>query len=279
MLTIVTSLRAKALADDWGHHVALLDHSLRSMLSNAGHFRIVVVCHEVPPSSDRRVTFLPVSFDAPRRVNDEMCVDKVLKLSIGTRWALERGTDYVMFTDADDLVNRRTASFVEQHHGEPGWYSDIEYYCTDRAHLYRTNTAAPGTSGSCAIVRSDLIEFDLPPFNNKWTDLVARDEQPYLDLLASRMHEVSILAAVGHPDYVRLLALSGQQLRPFPFAANMKIKHYDATSCVVGGKGSAIGGADPRPVWRRIASTIKKTASDLSMMQPITRNIRRDFSL
>lgn len=281
MLTILTSLRAKTLADNWDHHVTLLDHALQSMLSNVGSFQIVVVCHEVPdvPSaSDKRVTFLSVDLAVPKRINDDMCVDKVLKLSIGTRWALERGTDYVMFTDADDLVNRKIVALVERRHGEPGWYSGIEYYCTYPARIYRTHTVPPGTSGSCVIVRSDLLEFDSPPFQKKLTAI--RDERPYLDILASRQREVNVLAAVGHPDYVRLLETDGQRLQPFPFAANLKIKHYDSTSHVSGGIGYAGSITDDsRPIWRRIASLAKRTAIDLSTMQPITRNIKRDFTL
>src|SRR2546426_9381718 len=115
MLYIVTSFRARALARDWDHHVWLLERTLDSMLAQTdSDFRVVVVCHEIPAVQQRghsKIKFLPVSFPPPERNNDDMCADKVLKLSAGIEWAIEAGCDYVMFTDADDLVNRNLCAW------------------------------------------------------------------------------------------------------------------------------------------------------------------------
>ena len=92
MIAFVTSFRARALAQDWDYHVWLLERTILSMLAQSrGECHVLVACHEVPDialARDPRVRFLSVKFDPPARNNDDMCVDKVLKLTAGARWAL-----------------------------------------------------------------------------------------------------------------------------------------------------------------------------------------------
>src|SRR5882762_11214635 len=134
MIAFITSFRARALAQDWDHHVLLLERSVRSMLAQTrGEFYVVVACHEIPDTllaQEPRVHFLPVNFSPPIRNNDDMCVDKVLKLSAGAAWARAQGCEYVVFNDADDLVSNRIAGFVADHRGENGWYCPCEMFYT-----------------------------------------------------------------------------------------------------------------------------------------------------
>jgi hypothetical protein len=58
MIAFVTSLRARALAQDWDYHVWLLERTVQSMLTQTrGKTRVAVACHDVP--------------DTPSPVNDE----------------------------------------------------------------------------------------------------------------------------------------------------------------------------------------------------------------
>src|SRR5438132_5315231 len=84
MLAIITALRSRLLAKEWDYHVWLLQRTLDSILAQTNDaFVIAVVCHEkprIPQAGHHRVHFLSVEFDPPQRNNDDMCVDKVLKL-------------------------------------------------------------------------------------------------------------------------------------------------------------------------------------------------------
>lgn len=111
MLTFIVSMRARALSKDWALHTRLLQCTLNSILAQTHPaFDVVVVCHDVPDIPQARhsaVHTLSVDFPPPQRTNDDMCADKVLKISRGVEWAMARGSEYVMFVDADDLVSRR----------------------------------------------------------------------------------------------------------------------------------------------------------------------------
>lgn len=244
MIAFCTSLRAKALANDWSYHTWLLERVVHSMLAQTrGDVHVVVACHDVPESpewrDDPRVTFLPIDADMPVRNFDDMVTDKVLKLSAAARWVIEHGAaDYVVFNDADDLVSDRLGEFVEANRGSNGWYTTSQRFYTYGGRLMRLQKIAGGASGPCVIVRGDLLTFGRPPFSGPWVDLVhGGGEHAYLGYLARHRREVCELAAVGLGHYRAFMAAQGHPLAPLPFGGNVVINHKDSVSTTGGTNG------------------------------------------
>jgi hypothetical protein len=278
MLGIIIPFRARAMADDWAHHTWLLARTLESVFAGGSGLRVVVVCHDIPdiPANDR-LAFLTTDIPLPMRNNCDMCADKAVKLSIGSKWAIERGCDQIMFTDADDLVSRHTLQFAMRRPTENGWYVYDQYRHAYGSPLVRKeNYTYPG-AGSSVIVRAGLLHFASPPFEGDWFELIRHDEADYCRFLASRGRSVNTLAAVGHMKFIRLLELEGTPIAPFPMPAKVLINHSRSLSHV------PLFGAPPtkdhRPAWRRYAGMVKRRAKLLPGIRPVTRRIREDFSL
>jgi hypothetical protein len=282
---MITSFRARALARDWDHHVWLLERTINSMLrqTNSDVFA-VVACHDIPKSSltrNNKVHFLTVKFPTPKKENDDMCVDKVLKLSLGSEWAVAQGCEYVMFNDADDLVSNRIAAFVAAHAGAPGWHSTSELFYTYGGRLLRDHKLPDMCSGPCVILRSDLVEFASPPFEGEWCEIIKRGgEGHYLQLLARHHEKTCVLAAVGLQNFREYMARRGQALLPMPFAANIVINHSDSTSHVPGGIGSYdFAGRAQRPALRPALAKLRQGIRWLPTLRLLTPELRREFSV
>lgn len=286
MLTIVTCLRSRAVSRQWDYHVWLLQRTLESLLAQSNpDFRIVVVCHEipdVPQLKHPKVHAVSVAFSPPARNNDEMCADKALKLTAGVDWALERGTDYVMFVDGDDLVSNRVCSFAEEHRGANGWFSGAEFFYNYGGRILKRNERVPIHSGPAVIVRAEALRFaDASDSSEFWHRAVsAGGNERYLQSLILRGPRVSTLAAIGHTKYVDLFNSEGRPLQPLPFVAIIMIQHPDSTSNVAGGEGSRIDGASSRrPLWRRKLSRVKRVVGALTTLRLMTSSLRAEFSV
>jgi hypothetical protein len=285
MLAIVTSLRARSLARDWEYHTWLLERSVHSMLAQTKlDVFVVVVCHDIPKSTlcrNNQVHFLCAKFPVPNRDNDDMCVDKVLKLSAGADWAISQKSDYLMFSDADDLVSNRIGNLISACSDAPGWYSAAELFYTYGGILFRVHVVQGTSSGPCVIVRSDLFEFALPPFTGEWTEVIKRGgEARYLDLLARHGEKTCLLAAVGLQNFREYMTCRGQSLRPIPFPANLVINHSDSTSHVAGGIGSyEFVRKRPRSSLRQVFGSLKRCARLLTTFRPVTAELRHEFSI
>jgi len=261
MLTFILSMRARALARNWEHHTWLLERTLGSILAQTdSNFDVVVVCHEIPEISQvehAAVHMLQVDFPPPERNNDDMCRDKVLKISHGVKWAIARKSDFVMFVDADDLVSRSLSGFVAAHPGDNGWYFHTGY-----AHHYgerwlRKHTPHHLICGTGVIVRTSLLRFGKSDF--------------------CRGEIANTLAAAGMENYLAVLAEQGTPIQPLPFPGAIYILHDDSTSEVPGGDGYRLGGdRAPRPLWRRALTWGRRT---LPKMRPITPALRAEFSI
>ncbi len=285
MLGIVTSLRARELAQDWAHHVWLLDRAVASMLAQDDcEVKVFVVCHEVPESEhlgDPRVRFESVRIAPPRRNNDEMCADKVVKLSEGARSAIDAGCDYVMVSDADDLLSRRVGGVVAAGNGEPGWYSPSELFYRYGDWRLRFYRLPPGQSGPCAIFRSDLLEFERVVHGSPWYRTLAGDgAETYADALVSLGRRVNPVLAAGHPEYRGIVRARGAELLPLPFSGNVVICHEDSTSRVPGGLGSS---APSRPEEIQSAHNpirwLRRRMSGLRALRLLTRSTVHEFNI
>lgn len=285
MLAIVTAFRSRLLANDWHYHVWLLERALDFILSQTNEsFVVAVVCHERPKlsrGSHPKVHFLPVDFAPPQRDSDDMCVDKVLKLSVGVEWALSKGCDYIMFTDADDLVNRRVSEFVATRGDEIGWYTPYEFFYSYGSRWVRKYTLGEMASGPCVIVKSSVAKFATVPFTGRWLDIIiAGGEARYVELLSGRNRRVNTLAAVGHMNFRRLMAAEGDALLPLPFAGNVVINHFDSMSWVPGGAGSRLS---TKPVTsgtlRGQLGRLKRAGMLLPSIRPLTRGLSTEFTV
>jgi hypothetical protein len=283
-IAIVTSLRARALSADWAHDSWLLERMLHSALGQTvDDVAVLVVGHERPDGApgDSRVRFVRAPFAPPARDNDDMCADKVAKLSLGIGEALRGGCGHVLLTDADDLLHREACAWLRDHPAEAGWYSASELFYVYGGRMLRRYDL-PGThSGPCAAFRADVLEFDRAPFG-EWRELVG-DESAYLDKLAARGIEVCTAAAVGHTRFRELLARRGHEMKPFPFPGNVVINHSDSTSHVPGGLGSRAGVAGAsdshRGAWRRLVDAARGMRRHWRTLRPIDARVMEEFSV
>ncbi len=264
MLTFIISMRARALSRDWDHHCRLLQRTLDSILAQTNpEFNAVVVCHDIPdiPQAKNAVVHMvTVDYPPPQRNNDDMCRDKVLKISRGVEWAIARASDYVMFVDADDLVSRRLSEFVAAHPESNGWYFHTGYSHRYGERWVRKHMPHHLICGTGVIVRTNLLRFANSDF--------------------CRGENANTLAAAGMENYLGLLAAQGAPIQPLPFPGAVYVLHADSTSEVPGGSGYRLGGAGtPRPLLRRVLSWGKQTAKKLPKIVPITRTIRAEFTI
>jgi len=264
MLTFIVSMRARALSKNWAHHTSLLERTVDAILAQTHpDFEVVIVCHDVPgirQAGHPKVHMLPVDIPIPQRTNDDMCVDKVLKLSKGLEWAIPRRSDYVMFVDADDLVSRRLSEFVAAHDGENGWYFHSGYVHTYGDAWVRTHAPHHLICGTGAIVKTSLMRFEKSEF--------------------CRGEVANTLANAGIDYYLPHLEAQGAPIRPLPFPGAVYILHPDSTSEVAGGTGYRLGGTfAPRPLWKRVLGPVKRAALTLPTLRPITPALRREFTI
>jgi hypothetical protein len=285
MLAIITAFRSRLLARDWDYHVWLLQRTLDSILSQTNDaFVVAVVCHEkpkIPRVGDPKVRFLPVDFPPPQRHNDDMCADKVLKLSVGAEWAISEGCDYVMFTDADDLVNRRLSEFVAAHSGANGWYTPSEFYYAYGSRWVRKNYRPPTVSGPGVIVRSDLLKFATCPFAGIWLNMIVEGgERQFAEILGRRNRQINTLAAVGLANFQKLMTTEGHPLEPLPFTNNVVINHVDSTSHVPGGIGTAVPERlAARAKLRTHLGRLKRVGLTLASVRPVTHALCEEFTI
>jgi hypothetical protein len=286
MLTIVTCLRSRAVSSNWGYHVWLLQRTLDSLLAQTHpDFRIIVVCHEIPEIpqlKDPKVHGLSVSFSPPARNNDEMCADKVLKLTAGIAAALEQGTDYVMFADGDDLVSNRVAGFVAERPGTNGWFSNTELFYRYGGNLVRRYDLPHTHAGPNVIVRANALRFaDASDTSEFWRRAVSsNDDDRYIQALVANGPRVNTLAAIGHTKYRALLDSMGCSLEPLPFVASVVILNPDSTSNVPGGEGSAVDASPQKyPLWRKKISRAKQVLQSAHTLRWLTPAMRQEFSI
>lgn len=257
MLTFVTSIRARAVAADWDHHVRLLERTLRSCLAQTEpKVRVVVVCHDRPDVrvDDPRVEFVPVDLPVPRLDHAELVCDKVLKISAGAQKAIADGSRFLMFADADDLVSRRLAGFAREHPDANGWYFPQGYsHQYGQPWLNRTHQHHL-LCGTSAVLRADLLKFE-------------RSD-------AYRGGLVNTLAAAGHHEYAAILDAQGHPLAPLPFPGSVYVQHAASLATMVPATAAGTGAA-----WRRVARQVRLAGRELVTLRPLTPALAREFTI
>ena len=220
-------------------------------------------------------------FSPPQRNNDDMCVDKALKLSVGAEWAISEGCNYVMFTDADDLISRRISEFVAAHDGANGWHTPFEFFHAYGSRWLLKHFRPAMMSGPVVIAKSDLLKFATVPFTGVWFELIIEGgEKKYTELLAGRNRRTNTLAAAGHAHFQRLMMAEGYPLAPLPFPGYLVINHSKSTSQIPGGLGSAVP-ENPtlRCTFRNRLGRLKRIGLSLPSARPLTYALRSEFTI
>lgn len=209
MLCFVIALKSKAVSKNWARVSALFEMCLTSAYNQIDpDFRIVVVCHETPQLSkqfDQRVEIINVDFSPPQQLVTTLTMqDKWRKLAVGMIRAGELNPNFIMIVDADDLVSRRLAQFVNCSKHENGWMLKHGYNYTFGSRWTYLNDKF--SCGSDSIVNSRLIKFPK-------------------DLNDESINNCIVLRW-GHTIIGERLAELGTPLRPLPFKGAMQIVNH-----------------------------------------------------
>lgn len=257
MLAFVTSIRARAVAADWDHHVRLLERTVASFLAQTDpDIQVVVVCHDRPEIRlrDPRLHVIGVEFPPPRREFDDTLVDKVLKVSVGAQWAIAHDCRFLMYADADDLVSRRLAAFARQHPDANGWF-----FTDGFTHQYGQPWVSRSPNhhqwcGTCAIVRTDVLRFAHDPLY--------------------RGESVEAMAAFGHAGYRDFMARAGRPLAPLPFPGSVYIQHPQQHHRGATGAGRGDGSG-----LRRRLRAVRAAARRARQLRLLTPSLAREFTI
>ena len=272
MLGVIIAVKAKALSEDWGHSVWMLQRTIESILAaDSGDIRICVVCHEVPElPRDFRVGALTANLPVPPRCYVEMCLDKVFKISAGIKYATESSWNHVMLIDCDDLVSRSAMMDAVQIGGD-GWYPSAFYsHAYGSRFVRKTHLAYPDTISSI-VLRTEFLSFQEPPFGGKWFSMLA-EEPEYCKALNARENAVCTLIAAGHMNYLSLLESEGHKLRPFSEPSHIVINHPHSLSHEEVDTSNVCS-------LRAKLGLIRRRSQVLAGVRPLTPSLRRDFSV
>lgn len=144
MLYFIIPFRSENSSGDFAKVSLLLKRTLASICNQTcDEFRALVICHEKPYGITHhpKVEYVSVPFEPPPAsamdlpLEDRLFAfrsDKGRKLTMGLGIARNRATDYVMFVDADDLVNRRIAQLCKEISHPNGWLIDRGYRMDER---------------------------------------------------------------------------------------------------------------------------------------------------
>jgi hypothetical protein len=222
VLVFLTSIRHPASSTDHRRVEELFETALRSLCAQDDDgFRVVVVCNAEPRVgvADPRVAYHVVDFPAPtggRQATgrDAKARDKGTKLISGLLFSRRYRPDHVALVDADDLVSRRIAGFVNAHPRAAGWYVDAGYTFNHATWRLQRRHSLIRYCGSGLVASAPaLVELSQAEANGL-------DESSTQDELLSGAAP-SFLKHVlcDHTFTVQYLANHGVRLRPLPFRA------------------------------------------------------------
>jgi len=159
MLCFVMALKSPSASVNWTVVERLFEQTLTSVCNQDDpDFRVIVVCNQVPRlqrPAHHSVQFLVRDLPVPKI--DAAMSDKWTKIAHGLVIAADLRPDFVMLMDADDLVSRRLAGFVNRDKASNGWTFKKGYYWHYGSRWIQwTETFTCGTN---SIVSSRLIRF------------------------------------------------------------------------------------------------------------------------
>lgn len=193
MIGFILPLRPKSQSKDWKKDCALLEATISSLLKQTSeNYKIFVVFSDDPKiniSSSRLFLIqFPFSFLKTAEIkeaadmlpdfgNDSVMLerrwDKSRKIFYGCKKAKEDGCNYLMSVDADDLVSKELANYIDRRVKEKevhGFYVDKGYlYSFGSKRMIYINKGFQNFNGSTHIINADLVP--IPDFENgTWMD-------------------------------------------------------------------------------------------------------------
>jgi hypothetical protein len=201
MLVFIVPVQSPQVARSWEKVCLLFERTARSLCQQTSpHFKVVVVCHEKPKIAydHPNLIYLKVNFAAPAPDDySGKMRDRMRKHLTAVSYAQQFHPTHIMRVDADDLVSRRLAEFVQQFPESNGWFINqgyVHYQGAKTVYLQRRNFHK--LCGTSNIVRNLLHPFP--------SDVMAADlnfkEYP-----------------LRHSEIAEQMRLKGTPLRPLPF--------------------------------------------------------------
>ncbi|PKQ46787.1 glycosyltransferase family 2 protein [Confluentibacter flavum] len=171
MLTFVIPVKSEKVSSDWSQFCRLFERTLMSVCNQTdANFKVVVVCHELPPVGFKHnnIYYIHADFEPPvprpsetkESITKRREIDKGEKIKLGVAYAKENfNTDYIMTVDSDDFISNRLAAYVNTSGNDVnGWHIKRGYiYLEGKNHLFLTRKFSD-LCGSSIIVKPDLIE-------------------------------------------------------------------------------------------------------------------------
>ncbi len=203
MKNVFFSIPFSAKRDEarWAIACQLLGNTLASIFNQTDPaFEVVITGHERPSLtelSDPRVTFLKAPFPKPEALS-EYHIDKRMKRRNNALYIKTRGSGYIVFLDADDLVSHNLIRHMRLA-DDPNGYVFVRGYLLDyRAMILGRCDNFDRHCGSCAAVYFS-------------SDEISADGSGYAMSFYTK--------PAGHKSWRELAAAEGRPLQPIPFPA------------------------------------------------------------
>lgn len=242
MLVFLTSIRHPYNSNNFNQVEYLFELSLRSVCSQSDpNFKVIVVCNQLPriSYSDSRVIYHVVDFPPPsEQRNAEIDInallrDKGTKLMSGILRARVLNPSYFMIFDADDLVSRRLASFVNTHPNTPGWYIDAGYAINYNTRRIQRKYGMVRFCGTSLVPNANDI-YRLSGVTDSLPDDASQQEL----INATPRHFIDNV--IGNHKYMPgYFARHGRFMRPLPFRAAAWLQETGENQTI--SKGNATG--------------------------------------
>lgn len=162
MLVFVVPLKSPQVSKSWERVCKIFERTARSLCNqSSSNFQVIVVCNEKPKIdfSHPNLTYLEVDFPVPNLTNPVARgdTDKGRKLLKGLIYAEKFSPTHTMTVDADDLVSKRLAEFVDRYSHENGWFVKKGYkYQENSDVVYLKRNEFYRMCGTSNIIRYDL---------------------------------------------------------------------------------------------------------------------------
>jgi hypothetical protein len=222
MLVFLTCLRHPQNSNNFARVESLFEMSLKSVCAQTDpNFRVIVVANVKPRIGfeDPRVIYHLVDFPPPSpdrhaAINIKAVTrDKGTKLIAGMLVARSFEPSYFGIFDADDVICRRLAGFVNETPSLAGWYVDAGYAINHRTWRVQRKSGLVRYCGSTLIPNAAAF-LKLGQLDSRLPDDATQDE-----ILRRVSHSVIDEVVGDHRYFVRYFADHGLRMRRVPFRA------------------------------------------------------------
>jgi hypothetical protein len=180
-LGFIIPLKSRKVSEDWNITSMLLNQTISSIRNQTSKdIEIIVVCHERPilsPENIKLVQFFDCDHELQRKNHIgeithykqiDYIQDKTMKITLGLKqMGTNQAINYYMVLDADDLIHKDLAEFVNRQHDPNGYIikNGYEYFTTRQLIVNRKDMDK--ICGSTTILHRRHVT--LPPVINETT--------------------------------------------------------------------------------------------------------------